>query len=322
MAQTPQRITVSASGIVSFEECQAQFFHSQQRYADLLETDRVAAAASSAIHDALMAHHRQIVQSLRNGNLPSSADSRQRVRALLEYSLRTKRLDPVEADVAVRLAKLDAGIDRTADLILADVSTWVRQPGHALPLVWVEASLDHGPSVRAVELAPGFLVRTRPDVIGLRRTESGRVRVFIRDFKAKNEAVDPRFDTGILVRAVWVMLELMQPRCRWFLPVHAADMDVSTVELETVNLMHAESDQFLARTTLGQTQVLAERDRLIEVLKSMDGVIGSGSAEQVLASPNGLCLRWCPYLNHCQPGQDHVLMYYGEDVLVARLGTA
>ena len=37
--------------------------------------------------------------------------------------------------------------------------------------------------------------------------------------------VDPLFDSGILLRGIWALLEIEQPRCRWFLTGRGIEVD-------------------------------------------------------------------------------------------------
>jgi hypothetical protein len=321
MQSATERIMFSASAVQTFQDCEARFYHDQQRYPDPLTTDHVAADVSMAIHDSFMELHHQVEQAFRVGNLPDAAELQARVQRILDQQLRRRRLNVGSPKVAERLQKLGPGIERATQLVVADLPSWAVDPATGDPLVWAEAPLDHGPSIRAVELQPDYLLRTRPDVIGLRGSAAGICRVVVRDYKAKGEVVDPAYDTGILVRAVWAAVELAQPRCRWFLAGRAIQVDASAVELETVNLMHADGTDFLVHASLTVEQLLLERDRLVTLMGEM-AVTLREDVRGVPASPGPLCAYYCPHLQRCQAGMAHVRKYRGVDVLEARLGAA
>lgn len=320
MTQATRSLSFTASDLATFDDCEARFFHSQQRYRDgLLPTDRTAADVSSAVHDALMELHRQVEASYRRGRLPTLATVRERVQILVERALRARRLDATVPEVAARLKLIAPGLEAVASLILADMPAWAVDEVSGEPLVWVEATLDHGAAIRAVELAQSYLVRTKPDLIGIRLCGSGQLRVLIRDYKARNQSVDPAFDTGILVRALWALAELAGPRCRWFLAGRRMQIDPDHVDLETVNLMQGGSDEFLLRASLSRAQLLAQRARLIVQMVAMDAAIASGDPDEVAASPSQFCQNWCPFLAKCVPGIDYVRKYCGVEELGQRM---
>jgi hypothetical protein len=315
-------LNVSASNIATFNDCAARLFHEHQRYPDgLLPTDQIPATVSTAVHDALMNYHRQIGQELRLNRLPTIELSRARLRRQIEIQFWRRRLDRSDSAIAARLGKLAEGIDRAADLVLEGADRWAIDSNGSV-LAWVENKLDHGPEVQAIELAPGFLVRTRPDVLGIRVLGDGQLRILVRDYKAKKDVIDPAFDTGILLRAIWTVLELRNPRCRWFLTNRNVQVDADHIDLETVNVMHPSDGDFLRSATLGTARILEFRDQFIETMCDMAPVLETQTADEVLASPNGLCHNWCSFMNRCAPGMDHVRMYYGEDVLRLRLAQA
>ena len=323
MAPVLEKVSCSASELGTFADCEARYYHGLQRYATgVLPTDRIPADVSSAVHDALMVYHRAVEQAHVKGGLPSVDAAQARLRAEIAKQLGRKRLNAAHPEVADRLAKLARGIDRVAELIVTDAPGWAVDCATGDLLVWEEAPLDHGPGIQAVELAPRFLVRTRPDVIGLRMVGQDRYRAVVRDFKARTEVVDPEYDDGILVRAIWVMLELKNPRCRWFPGRRVVPVDTSGVHVETVNMMHADGGDFLLRASLSERQLLVHRDRIAGTMREMGQVQQAASADEVKASPNGLCRDWCPFLNRCPEGMAHVRKYYGEEALDARLGEA
>lgn len=316
-----RELSVTASDLGTFADCEARYYHTRQGYeTGLLPTDRTAADVSSALHDALMEIHRQLEPAVRTGSMPSPVVVRARLHALLGRHLMRRRVDASSPAVAGRLAPLAAGIDRAARLIAESAGEWATDPSNGDPLVWVEAPLDHGPEIKGVQLSPGFLVRTRADVIGLCPGNSARCRAVIRDFKARAEVVDPAYDDGILVRAFWALTELQNPRCRWFVAGRAIVVDAGGVELETVNLMHADGQAFLVAANLTARQLLAHRDRIVDTMARMEKVLAAPSADAVVASPSVFCLNWCPFLNRCAAGMAHVRKYHGAEELQARLG--
>lgn len=317
-----QPISVTASGIATFEDCQARYWHDQQRYPDTLPTDRVAADVGTAIHDALLQHQNQLEQAFRQGAPPTPEVALDRLRGLTLQQLRRRRLNHREPAVKERLARLAPGIKRAAALLLDDMNRWVYDSERKQYLVWAEAWLDHGPAVRAVELLPGYLVRTKPDVIGVRPSGAGRHRIVVRDFKTRGEVVDPAFEVGIQIRAIWAALELRDSRCAWFEAARTDAVDLDVIELETVNLMFGDGDEFLIAATKRVEELFEERDRLVEVLREIRATEAETDPLAVLANPGGLCLNWCPHLNRCEAGQLHVRKYSGDDVLEARLAAA
>jgi len=282
-----------------------------------LPTDPVPAEVSSAIHDALMNYHRDVEGVFLSGRrlddqAAVSAINRHVKRALFEH-----RVDASIPAVVDRLKKATTGIERIAVSIANEIDSWV-QNGNDL-LVWTEASLDHGPKVRAVELHESVLVPTRPDVIGIRRLGGGINRVVVRDYKAKSAIVDPAFDTGILVRALWAISELQNPRCRWFLAGRDLPLEHDIVDLETVNLMHSGSEDFIVRRLMPASMLVEHRDRLIDLAREMAEADACEEASQVPASPDHLCFNWCSHLHRCTVGQAHVRKYHGEEALTERL---
>ncbi len=314
-------LSVSATDLATFGDCPARYYHAKRGYrTGLLPTDRVAAGVSLAAHDALMVLHREVELAFdRRRPLPATT-ARDRLDRLLIEQLREQRLRSTDVAVHAQLDSLSDGLDRAVELIVGDMSAWAVDRDRCESLVWVEAPLDHGPRIQAVELAPGYLVRTRPDVIGLRETDDGRCRGVVRDFKARGKAVDPVLDDGILVRAIWVMTELQNPRCRWFVAGRSIEADVSGVELETVNLKQAAAEDFHIRVSLSAEELPGHRERIMETMERMDEVLKMADPELVPASPGGLCLEWCSYLGYCQAGQTHARKYHGPEALADRLG--
>ncbi|MGQ9677558.1 MAG: PD-(D/E)XK nuclease family protein [Chloroflexota bacterium] len=314
-------LCVSASDLATFGDCPARYYHAKQDYrTGLLPTDRVAAGVSLAVHDALMVLHREVELAFDRRRPLPAATARDRLDRILIEQLREHRLRATDVAVRAQLSSLSDGLDRAVELIVGDMSAWAVDRDRCESMVWVEAPLDHGPRIQAVELAPGYLVRTRPDVIGLRDTDDGRCRGVVRDFKARGEVVNPAFDDGVLVRAIWVMTELQNPRCRWFVAGRSIQADTSGVELETVNLKHAASEDFHLWVSLSAEELPDHRERIMETMERMDQALGIGDPELVPANPGGLCLAWCAYLGYCQAGQAHVRKYHGPEALADRLG--
>lgn len=322
MAITASNLYATASEVATISGCEAQYYHSKQGYrTGLLATDRAAADTSLAIHDAAMEYHRRMENAYLQAMLPTEEAGRDLLRALLNKQLQRRGLNG-NGSVAERLKKLNGGIDRLASLVLTDMPGWAIDGTTGDLLVWAEARLDHGPDLRAVQLEPGYLISTRPDVIGLRPIGGGIVRAVVRDFKAKGEVVDPNTDDGILVRGLWALLEIRQPRCRWFLADRDLAVDPDYVDLETVNIMHADGDEFLMNSTLAATNLFAERDRFVGIMNRMDEVLKLADARNVPASPSGLCQNYCAFLNRCEAGMRHIRKYAGPEALQARIGNA
>jgi hypothetical protein len=316
-------LSFTASQIGTFEDCPARFYHAAQHYpSGVLQTDRTAADVGSAIHDALMALHQQIEREYLRGTPIERRATWQRLQTLLEARLRFLRLNAAHPQTGTRLAAAERGLQRAVDLIIDEMPHWLFDPQQKQLLVWVENPLNHGAGIAGVELESGCLVRTRPDVIGLRLDAHGCCRPLVRDFKAKGRAVDPAFDTGIGVRALWMLSELQEPRCPWFMRGRALDVDVDGIDVETVNLLHGDDDEFVVRATLSEQDLIAVRRRLLETIRAMATVLATETANTVPASPGDFCLAWCGYLAFCPPGRDHVRKYAGEEALNERLATA
>jgi len=312
-------IKYSPSAMGTYSDCQARFWH--ERHDDgsgQLPTDPVPAAVGSALHDALMNSHRQIEGLYLAGNDPREMDAEQLLRMEILKALRANRLDPSEPQVESRLRATDAGISLVVREILGDMPRWAQNPVTGL-LVWAEAWLDHGPSVAAVELAPGALVSTRPDIVGIRRVGNGSFRAVVKDYKSRREPVDPAFDDGIIVRAIWALTEIRNPRCHWFLAKRDITVDATAVDVETVNLMHGGTADFMIRHTFGAASLDAHRGRLIGLMDEMALVDNITDASQMLATPSALCRKWCPFLHRCGTGMMHVRKYASEATLETRL---
>jgi hypothetical protein len=311
----------SASGIATYMDCAARYWHDRQRYDwGMLPTDPVPAGVGLAVHDALMTFHRQAQQRLRLGRALPLSEGQRQLSVLVDQQLARRRLIRQAPPVAARLEKLADGMDGALRLMLDDLPRWAVDARTQDLLVWEELPLDHGPSVPAVELTPGVLVRTRPDVIGLRPVGNTH-RIVVRDFKTRSDAVDPMFDVGTLVRGIWALFEAQEPRCRKFLLGRSLQIDTSGIDLEVVNLGHAEPD-FVIRASPSEAQLRERRDWLVGMIEAMVETEALRSADDVVASPGGLCLSWCPHLNRCVEGRRHVRKFYDEEQLRARLAGA
>lgn len=313
-------LSFTASDLNTFEDCEARFYHSQQHYRDgLLATDNTAVGLSTAAHAALMAFHLRADQVYQCGRpiTPDSAPAQ--LRSLMTKQLFRARLDASRPDVAVRLAKLMAGLDQIAPSIVAELPSWISDPARNESLVWVEAALDHGSNRLAVELTDGYEIRTRPDLIGIRRNDADLPRAIVRDYKAKGDIVDPAFDSGIIIRALWVLAEIRRPRCAWFLKGRTIPVDSTAIEVETVNLLHAGSPEFVLSAVLTGEELLQCRDQFAQIIDAMAVSLRIEEAEAVSASPGPFCLFWCPYLAKCPSGMAYVRKYKGDEVLDARL---
>lgn len=309
----------TASNIATFIDCEQRFYWEIRREnLGLLPTDRIAADVGQALHGALMRFHHNAELRQASGRVPNRELARIHFADLIEGQLMKHGLNRAHPAVAGRLERLLPGAARVTEQILDDLSGWVRGTDGHTALVWSEQTLDHGPGARAVEMEPGIVVRTRADVIGLRPGPGG-ARAVVRDFKSKAEPVDPIADAGCVVRAIWVLQELRQPRCKWFLAGRPVEVDVTGVDLEVVNLAYADSDDFLVRASASAERILSERDRLVDVLRRMGGVAAAPAALDLYPTPGGLCHRFCPYLGRCAAGREHVAKYVSDDALDARL---
>ena len=307
-------IRFSPSAMDTFRGCPARFW--LERHPDagsgVLPVDDTAALLGSALHAALMAYQRRLAQPGLAGD-----DALAVLRSLVRRALFGHHLEPSLPAVAERLRRAAPGLRRLALELPAEQPVWAEEGGH--PLVWVEPWLDHGPGQPAVELAPGVIAATRPDVIGLRRQTNGRLRVVVRDYKVRGHLVEPLWDWGILVRAIWALLEGNRPRCRWFLAGRDRAVAGDAVEVETVNVLFGQDERFVVRQQLTAGLLAARRTEALALLAEMATVEGTTALADVPASPGELCQRWCGVLHRCPAGQAHVRQYAGPEVLAARL---
>lgn len=279
--------------------------------------DPVPAAVGSAIHDALMNFERQMEAAYSSGQLPDENTAMDILVKLIDRALVRAQLDKSEPAVRARLKSAEAGLNVATREILTDMPRWAVTPGGVIA-VWSEAWLDHGPGVPAVRLAPGFIVPTRADVIGI-RAEDGGLRPVVKDYKSRRDPVHPAFDDGIIIRAIWVMDELASPSCEWFAEAAIMTGKVGLIDVEVVNILKGGTNDSVIRHTLSAASLEEHRRRLIAVLEEMDAVACISDSSLVIATPGALCKEWCPFLHRCGPGQAHVRKYYGEGPLDERL---
>lgn len=206
-------------------------------------------------------------------------------------------------------------------MTVAEIDHWARDPQSERLLLWLELWLDGGQDASGVVVGDAVFSRTRADLVGVRRSRKGSPRVVIRDHKAKRSVVDPLFDNGSLVRALWAWGELTEGRPESLLRCRDVALDDQVVELETVNLMHAETHEFVLRRNLGSKGVERERGRLERIMRSMASVDEETEPARVAASPGALCREHCPFLHRCDAGQEFVEERYGKETLATRLRT-
>jgi len=320
---TKLSLSYSPSALDSFGDCQAKhWFGKHDDGSGKLPCDDTAAKVSVGIHDAVMRLGREAVVWYKRGKVPPIPDAAATLRRMVREALFKNRVDANAPAVAQRLTQAQPGLDLVAEVIVTEAMTWLRDPDTGGPLVWHEQWLDSGERYTGVIVGEGVTSRTRADTIGIRPNGEALPRVVIRDHKAKREAVDPRFDNGILVRAIWAAGEIADPRCPWFLRDRDVRVDPVVVELETVNLLHGGTDNFIIREQFAIGELLPHQTRLAELMAEMAAVEAEDAVEYVSASPSALCREYCPFLHRCTAGQEFVASSYGNDVLYGRLGAA
>ncbi len=309
-------LTYSPTLIQLFADCPRHFWF--QRHPDghaVLDTPHTAAAVSSAIHDALMALHRRLDPI--KSSPPSEAIDM--LRDSLRTNLRRHRLDPEWPDVHDRLKKAASGLDVCATLVAGELGSWALDPRSGERLCWAEPRLDHGPRQPAVDLGEGFICSTRPDLLGMRQATDGAVHLVIRDYKVRNAAVDPAWDVAMSARALWTLREASAPRCRWFLANRNIEVDQTFVVLESVNLLHAESDAFVVRRSVDTHELTTAREWIVDAMRSMVDTETQPNTRLVPACPSPFCVHYCESLLRCREGRAYVTKYHGSSVLESRL---
>lgn len=305
----------------TFGDCHARFwFDNHDRY-DTIVCDETAAKVSIAIHDGLMQLAREAELWRRRGKFPPIAEAEETLRAKVTAALFKAKVDASNEAVQVRLAQAQLGLDLIAKLVVDEAGTWATDAGAGTALVWLEQWLDSGRQYTGVEITPDFSAKTRADLIAIRDFGGGDLRVLIRDHKAKRESVDPRFDNGILVRAIWAAGEIDNPRAPWFLKDRGVRVNRNVIELETVNLMHGDGPEFILRAQYTVEELLPHRARLAELMTEMDEVQQQPAADYVTASPSALCKSYCRFLHRCIPGKEFVATTCGPEALAERIGS-
>lgn len=311
----------SPSAIDTHSDCAAKhWFAKHPDGSGELRCDDSAAKLSTALHEAVMRLGREAEVWRKRGKVPPIADAVGTLRRLVSEALFRNRVDAKAPAIAERLAQAQPGLDQLAEMIVREATSWATDM-NGVPLVWYEQWLDSGERYTGVIISGETTSRTRADTIGVRPHASGKLRAVVRDHKAKRQAVDPRFDNGILVRAMWVAGEIQRPQCPWFLRGRAVDLD-TVIELETVNLLHGAASDFVLSAEVSVDELGDQRDRLAELMAAMAATEAAESAEYVSASPSALCTNYCPFLHRCQAGQDFVASTYGAETLRGRLSAA
>ena len=313
-------IGYSPSAVDTFATCETRFwFDSHADGSGVMPTDNTAASVSRAIHDALMDYHRQLETLYTAGQSLDDETAIRRLNQLLDKHLRQKNMDRLDDPVAGRLTSASPGLSRAALLIRDGMKDWSIDPDDGQMLVWAEAPLYSESEVAGVELKPGFMSRTRPDIVGIRPSDNGTNRVLIRDYKARGSVVYPRFDTGVIVRAWWAMSEVMSPRCDWFVKGRNLALDETSIDVETVNLQFGDALEFTVSAVVPLKALAAERDRIVDTLEEMRAIDAADTADRAVPTPSGLCRNYCPHLHRCFAGQQHVQKRFGVAALQKRL---
>lgn len=305
----------------TFGDCHARFWFDNHDRNDTVACDETAAKVSIAIHDGLMQLAREAELWRRRGVYPPIADAEKALRAKVTAALFKAKVDSGDPAVQARLAQAQTGLDLVAKLIVDEAGGWATDPATGTALVWLEQWLDSGRQYTGVEITSDFSAKTRADLIAIRDFDGGDLRILIRDHKAKGQTVDPRFDNGILVRAIWAAGEIANPRAPWFLKNRGVRVNRNLIELETVNLMHGTGPDFILRAQYTVEELLPHRERLAELMAEMDEVVQQPAADYVTASPSALCKSYCRFLHRCIPGQEFVATTYGTEALAERIGS-
>lgn len=317
--EKPDYISYSPSAVDTFSNCETRFwFENHDDGSGVIPTDDTAASVSRAIHDALMDYHRQVETLYAAGQLLDDETAVKRLNQMIDKHLRSQNLGRLDDPVAKRLTSASNGLCRAALLIRDGMKDWSIDPDNGQLLVWAESPLYHESEVAGVELKPGFMSRTRPDIVGIR--PSGEThRVLIRDYKARGSVVYPRFDTGVIVRSWWAMSEVMSPKCDWFVKDRALTLDQTSIDVETVNLQFGADPEFTVSAPVTLKALMAERDRIVDTFEEMSLIEAADTADRAVPTPSGLCRNYCPYLHRCFAGQQHVQKRFGAAVLQERL---
>ncbi len=319
MAKTDY-VSYSPSAVDTFSNCETRFwFDNHVDGSGVIPTDETAASVSRAIHDALMDYHRQLETLYAVGQSLDHETAVKRLNQLLDRHLRRQNMDRLDDPVARRLTSMSSGLSQAALLIRDGMKDWSIDPDNGQLLVWAEAPLYSESEVAGVELKPGFMSRTRPDIVGIRPSDDGTNRVLIRDYKARGSVVYPRFDTGVIVRSWWAMSEVMSPRCDWFVKDRDLALDGTSIDVETVNLQFGDAPEFTVSAAVPLKALAAERDRIVDTLEEMRAIDASDTADRAVPTPSGLCRNYCPHLHRCFAGQQHVRKRFGVAALQKRL---
>ena len=177
MAKTDY-ISYSPSAVDTFGNCETRFwFDNHDDGSGVIPTDDTAASVSRAIHDALMEYHGQLETVYATGQPIDDETALKRLNQLIDKQLRNQNMGKLDDPVAKRLRSAEAGLCQAALLIRDGMKDWSIDPDNGQLLVWAEAPLYHESQIAGVELKPGFMSRTRPDIVGIRPSDGETHRV-------------------------------------------------------------------------------------------------------------------------------------------------
>lgn len=311
---------ISPWAIDTYLDCPSRlWFADHPRPNGKIETEEAAANISIALHDAVMRIGRQTSIWRQRGQMPSLPALRSALSREIANALFRKRVEEQHPLARERLAQAKTGIEDLASLIIQETDEWCINNRTGAPLVWLEQYLDSGERYTGVEILPGYIGTTRADLIGLRAGPDGVARVVIRDYKAKRQSVNPRFDNGILMRAIWAAGEVSNPRCPWFLLECDIEVDPGVIEIEAVNLLHGGTGEFLQFAEVSTSELQRHRERFSQLMGEIRHLRRAASVDDAQANPGTLCKDYCDYLHRCDPGQHYVRDSFGSMAVNARL---
>jgi hypothetical protein len=231
--------------------------------------------------------------------------------------VRDEAIDLKDAKLAERFRRAQPGLEALAALMVEEFPQWAHDPLSGQPYVWAEKQLATNPRGRGVEVRPGFATRTQPDLIGIREGE--RKRVLIRDLKAQGRPVQASADMGLAVRAWWAVNELIEHRNPWFPLDWTQDIDDSGVDVEIVNLLHADNPDFRTRHGYDWEGADAEVRNIRSHFEHMEQLAALEDPALAQARPSGFCAAWCPFLHRCAEGQSRARELHGSEYLRLRV---
>jgi hypothetical protein len=203
-------ISYSPSKIDQFERCQRRFWCDENLpRAERLPTDDTLGSVGRAVHATIMNATRWIDSQMRRGREVPPDEVVATMQNRLAAALRDERVDAAEERVHQRLEALRPGFVHVLRELANVLARFAKDEATGERLVWAEQYLDHGEGERGVRLSPEVRATTRADLIGVLDDDEGEL--FVLDFKTGRNVVDPRFDTGVLVRARWLLTEAESP---------------------------------------------------------------------------------------------------------------